>query len=45
MPLGYFSGIGLRMRVSTAHSAVTQATWGATCRPPTVPVNERMWAS
>jgi hypothetical protein len=26
--LGYFSGIGFFIRVSTAHIAVTQATWG-----------------
>ena len=32
-PGGYFSGIGFFMRVSTAQSAVTQATCGATCLP------------
>ena len=45
MPLGYFSGMGLRMRVKTAHSAAIHWTWGATCRPPSVPLNPRMWAS
>jgi len=31
--LPYFSASGFFMRVSTAHSAVTHATCGATCLP------------